>query len=448
MSKTLHTCLLPLLVLFILSGCQRRIIEESSTLPEPSSPPESSSEAESIPSEAEPMDDPFQDISFSAYPGVPGSVVVSYSDPDSDSLLFFNHFFWTDPSHIYLPPEQQEGNGVLVDAENQSLEQVPGYGLYSWDNIAYQDDGILRILSGGTIIKFDRNLNLLSSYQPKEPESHDDVYYISSIHLPSEAVYYIQQNDPEKPLFWRQKGEQAEIAAELPPLRQGESYTDFSVSPSGNKLFFCRQNGLRVNCIFFYDLEAQSVLAATTRPGWENYPAGFFLPRGIWMGEQPVFFVDHEYRDRVQSLAGLNSIELLYGIPLESKAEIFQVPDKESNWAYLSMNGLNIESPSPWNCIEYTAVDRKNNTELTEIVYIRDNETYLSYTVPITSEHTVYFPQVSPDFSYLAYVLYDDELGSRLCIIPTDTLWNPLDWQKLQAEFEKMNHEFLDKNQS
>ena len=427
------------LLLLAFSGCQRRIIEEGSSLLESSSLAESSSKAESISSEPEPPDDPFQDIFFSSLPDVSGSVTVSYPD----SLDFSHHFFWTDPSHIYLFSGQL-ADGVIVNIENSSLKHAPGYISYGWNNIDYQDDYILLSPDECTIIKLDRDLNQIDSYQLKEPEPHDDIYYVSFIHLPSETIYYIQQNDSEKPLLWRQKGEQAEIAAELPPLREGESYSTFKVSPSGDKCFICRDyNSLRTNCIFFLDLKSGSVTSAATRPGWENYPAGFFLPDGKWMGEQPVFLVEHEYRDRVQSLAGLNSTELLYGSPLESKAEVFYNPAKDSNWANVGMSDI-FGCESPWNCIMYETFDRSNKIKQTEFFYFRDNGTCLSYIVPpVTDKQSIHYPQVSPDFSYLAYVFYDNEAGSKLCVIPTENLWEPLDWQKLQMELEKMNHEFL-----
>jgi len=305
------------LILLTFSGCKRRVVDE--TFPSPPPEPSSRSEAESSSSEPVPPEEPFKDIVFSDVPEIPGSAEVSFPWE-----IFSPHFFWVDSTHIYMFPEQCGGDGVMIDIENGSLEPAPGYSLsYGWDNIFYQDDVVLLAYSD-FYLKFDKKMNLLSKDVLSPPEPHDDIYYFSSFHLPSETLYYIEQDDPENPVLWSHKEDKTEIAAELPPLREGESYDNFKISPSGDKLFLCRiYNGLRTNCIFFLDMKSKEIISATTRPGWENYPAGFFQPVGVWMGEQPIFFVDHEYSGRVQALEGFNSVEMMYGIPLESRQKFF-----------------------------------------------------------------------------------------------------------------------------
>lgn len=459
MTKTQwRTVIVGLLILTAFPGCERRIIEESSSLSSnPLLEPSASHEAQSS-SDPVPFDDPFKDITVSDLPEIPGAVEAAFP-----SEMFSPHFFWTDSTHLCLFPAESfpeqidsaqglalpaENEGppkfsLIVDIESRELMQAPEY-YFSWQNIAYQDNCILLETEGTeniTIQKLDNHLNLLSTVSFGSRAEYNDN---CAVHLPSETLYYIEQDDPQSPLLWRKRGEQAEIAAELPSLRGGETYGEFQLSPSGEKLYLYRiYNGMRTNCIFIYDLKTQSVLAAATRAGYENYPAGFWMPAGSWMGEQPVFVIEHDYSGRVQALEGMKSTEVLYGIPPESRAELLYNPDE-----YLCI----LSGPqTPWDCVGCSTMLSADRRIREDRLFYFDTEkdTYLSYHFD-GEKYGLYYPQLSPDYKYLACYLYDhyengQNTTARLAIVPTDALWKPLDWHQVQEEMKQSKDYILSK---
>ena len=435
-----------LLSLAVLAGCTRSLEDFSSAPQEipPAEETESSSQPDSSsPPEDEPVQrDPMPEFVFSAVPEIPGSLELSPTD------LFSQDFCWIDSTRLYLfplEPSFEEAGleyGAIVDIENRTVKQAPGH-TFRWRNIGYQEDGIVLENDSSeflSLYRLDREMNLLSTVFFGSGEEYRYKY---DIHPAAETIYYIQDDDPEKPLLWRRKGEQSEIAAELPPLRAGEEYEQFQLSPDGDMLYLYRiYNGLRVNCIFVYDLDAQALLSATTRPGLERYPAGFWMPVGSWNGDQPFFIVDHEYSGRVQAWEGLNSIELLHGIPPESRAEVFYNPEEiicVMSTPHFGSGG------TPWECVGYSVLLGSNRrTREDRLFYFRpEDNIYLSYAV----SGNACSPQVSPDYRYLAYYRYGEE-GSpaRLCVIPTETFWKPLDWQQFQRDLEEPRDRILAQN--
>jgi len=92
----------------------------------------------------------------------------------------------------------------------------------------------------------------------------------------------------------------------------------------------------------------------------------------------------------------------------------------------------------PWDCVVYSTTDHKNKTDTSELFYFRDTGNYFSFLVPFSKPHTIYYPQVSPDYGFLAYILYEEgqEDSACLCIVPTENLWKPLDWQQVREEMD------------
>ena len=355
-----------------------------------------------------------EDIAFSENPEIPGSLEISYP-----SGMLSGQPLWIDATHIYLQPKKKAVKfGVIADLENRTFTQTPEQ-YFLWTNIGYQNDNIYLVEGGSYVEKRDKNLNLLSSVS-YESEAND---YIYALHPVSETLYYIQQDDPEKPLLCRKKGGESEVMAELPPLGEKEYYHIPSISPSGDKLLFGRiyYEGL-VKIMYFYDIPSDTLSESVCES--ENDQLGFWMPSTIWIGEQPAFLLYHEDEK--------NSNEILFGFPPKSKVQSFYPRNEFTGSIYY-------DNMSPWSCISYT-LDAFNKKPQKKLFYFRDNGTYLSYMPKNQEGFSVFYPQLSPDYGYLSFVTSSDnpDVQEKLCMIPSEPLWKPLDWSQVQAEMDAL----------
>lgn len=353
---------------------------------------------------------------------------ISFSDsleaecPDSINVsfppqMFSTRFLWIDSSHIYLMPGKNTEFGVIIDIERENLVQTAPHKLL-WENVLYQDNCIFLAMNDYTIQKLDKDLNLISLISfGTEAEN-----YICTVHPTSETLYYIQQDDPDNPLLCRKAEDRTEILTKLPPLEGNEHYDYPYISPSGDNIFFSRIHyEFLVPYIYFYNISTDNLIAAACE---DVSGSGFWMPAGSWMGEQPVFLLSYTHEQK-------NINEILCGTSLESKIQSFYYSND------LSVR-LNINLSSPWSCISYKIEDSSNfkNGQNKIFYFNMDNDSYLSCTTE--SNTSIYYPQLSPDYKYLAYFSSPGEQDSlcRICIISTEGLWKPLDWQQVQAVFD------------
>lgn len=426
MKKKVLSVLSALSLLFTLIGCHStpEQVEEVPSTTFASIPPESSSIIESSSNSSLPESSSgeiipllysFDDISFTEIddPEAPGSLAISYPQG-----MFTGQPLWIDSSHIYLQPSKNTDFGVMADVKNRTFTKTPAQ-TFHWVNTIYQDDSLFLIIDDcNTIQKLDRDLNLLPAVSFGQ-EAED---YSSAVDPTSETLYYIR-NDLDTPSLWKKRGDNTEPITELPPLADKEFYAYLQISPSGDKLLFYKiYYEMLAKCIYVYDINTDT-LTETSREN-EDGQSGFWMPSGIWMGEQPVFLLYHEDEQ--------NSNEILYGNPPESKIQSFYDPEE-------SIASLLKDEWNSWGCISYIVIDYQDHFQ-EKIFYFRDNDTYLSRIPQNKGDSTSFYPQLSPDYGYLSYTPSLDNPNTReeLHIISTDNLWKPLDWLQVQAELDKM----------
>lgn len=421
--------LLAFSALLTLTGCHA----QASEAPAPSFtsiPPSSSSvssQTASEPSaspEAPASQYALEDVSFLDDPQNPGSLAVSYPNG-----MFTGKPVWMDSTHIYLEPKGNTGFGVIVDIGNRTFTQAPAFEHKAGLSYAScQDDAVYLVFDDNSIQKRDRSFNLLSSVSFGEEADND----VCTIHPALETLYYIRQDDPEKPVLCRKKDGKTETVTVLPPLGDKEYYYGLQISPSGGKLLFYKiYYEMLAKYIYVYDMNTNT-LEDITHHYEGSTASGFWLPSGMWMGEQPVVLLHHEY-DYSKA-----SNEIRYGIPPESKAEIFYNPLNDKEGVYNPSNDLSCsllnDEISPLSCITFTAGQQDFQQE--GILYFRDNGTYLSY-LP-EKDFSVYYPQLSPDYGWLSFTpsLGGQDDYTQIRLIPTEALWKPLDWKQVQAELD------------
>ena len=417
------------LVFLTFAGCQDNPAESSeitlTSIQKESSPGVSGSGEASAPQYS------LENVVFSENPEIPGSLVVSYP-----SGMFARRPIWIDPSHIYLEPEENTIFGVIADVENRTLSQTPAFRYpYRIDDIAYGDDFVYLLLNDNSVWKMDENFNPVSTEYYKD-------YNDFAVYMPSGTIYFFQQDNTEKPVLCRKNAHgQPETVRELPSFGDKDFYAYPQISPSGDKLlFYMVHYEMTAKYIYVYDIKTDTLTDITHQYEYAVTP-GFWAPDGMWMGEQPIIFLYHEY-DNFNS-----SHEILYGIPLERKAESFYNPLNDEKGEYNPQNDLQcslmIDGVSYLDCAAFTA-GCPNMPEISrqKIFYFRDNGTYFSYTSQDTG-NSVSCPQLSPDYGYLSFITASDSQNVRenLCIIPTEPLWKPLDWEQVQEEMDAVVRE-------
>lgn len=419
--KKILSGLLAVSAVLIFPGCQPTPEESSGTsFVSLSSVPKSSSHAEPPAPHYS-----LNEVCFSNNPQNDSPLVVSYPKG-----MFSPKSIWIDSAHIYLEPDKNSEIGAIVDIENKTITQAPAYNL-RWNNISYCNNFIYLSMNDATIQKMDSNFNLVSSISfDLHPE---DIFY-SAFYAPTESLYYIDQDrSTGKATLCLKKGEQVEPVIELPTLSKNEFYQSPQISPSGDKIFFYRvTHEFLVTQIYFYDVKTNT-LTSTTRENGDGKIAGFWMPSGSWMGEQPIFMLFHEHD------GGQNSNEIIYGNPPEAKAQ-----------AFYKRNDLNVglfkDELSPWSCATYIAHSTAEpDTFQAKFFYFRDNKTFLSYQ-PEKNQSTPYV-QLSPDYNYLSCILSPEEQDTvgQLLVFPTKNLWKPLDWQQIQVELDGIIYEISSK---
>ncbi len=417
-------------------GCQNELASVSETTftsiqPEPSSSVSSSvtaassetSSASSSDAELPGQGFSLDDVAFSSGE----ETVISYP-----SEMFSTAFIWLDPTHIYLEPENGVEFALIADIENRTFTQAPVQRA-RLEKIAYGDDSISLFLSDDalTLQKRDKNFNLISSVSfASEAEKYN---YVCAVEPASESLYYIQQDDPQKPVLCRKRGGKDEVIKELPALGDKEFYDGLDVSPSGDKVFFYKvYYEMLVKYIYIYDIKT-GAMTETTHHYEGAVSPGFWMPEGVWMGEQPVFLLHHEY-DSTRC-----SEEIRYGIPPEMRTEVLFDPDSGCQATMANHRG------SSWSCVIFSAYLAQPYTCRDILFYFKDGGTYLSHAV----DKNCYYPQLSPDEKYLAYSSYAQgrEDVKEIAILPTGNLWKPLDWAQVQAEMDGAFSEMSARNE-
>ena len=365
------------------------------------------------------------EVSFSDNPENTGSLEVNFPKG-----MFSYKPIWIDSTHIYLQPGKNTEFGAIANIENKTITQAPAYQL-AWNNIAYQNGFVYLSMNDTTIKKMDGSFQLVSDISfDLHPE---DIFY-SAFYAPTESLYYIEQDlSTGKASLCLKKGAHTETVAELPDLGKKEFYQSPQISPSGDEIFLYRVlHEFVVTQIYFYDIQTGSLTTAMPENGGEK-TGGLWMPSGSWIGEQPIYMVYHEHDD------GRNSNEILYGNPIETKAQSFYKGEE------LDI-GLYKDELSPWSCVTYTVRSIADpNTLQEKFFYFRDDGTYLSYQ-PKKNIWTPYV-QLSPDCKYLSCIPDPGEHDTtgKLLILPTESMWKPLDWQQIQTELDEAVMEISEK---
>lgn len=358
------------------------------------------------------------DIAISENPEIPGSLEVSYPNG-----MFSVKPVWIDSTHIYLEPDENIEFGAIIDIKSRTITQAPAHQLY-WNNIAYGGESIFLLMNDNTVQKMDKNFNLVST---TSFGAEGENMFFSVPYMPTETLYYIQQDGNTGKASLCQKREvQTEVLTELPPLTGNEFYQSPQISPSGDNLFFYQvAREFLVTQIYFYDIKS-NMLTASVRENEDGSMEGFWMPYGSWIGERPIFLLFHEYED------GQNSNEILYGNPPKAWINSFYPRDE----FYVD---LLKDEFSPWSCVIYNVrtntSDKNARSFRNSFFYFKDDNTYLSCF--LEEGISVYYPQLSPDYGMLSYCSFKEgDVSIKLHIIPTESLWKPLDWAKVQEEMD------------
>lgn len=356
-----------------------------------------------------------ESISFAENKEMPGSVTISYP-----TEMFSDQPVWMDSTHIYLEPDESTPFGAIADIETRTLTQTEAVRFpYIISEIAYGEDGVYLHLGDSYVWKMDKNFN------PVSKDSYEE-YNDFAVHMPTGTLYYFQQEDAAKPALYRKTaGGQPELLQELPALGDRDFYSALQVSPSGDKvLFYMIHYEMTAKYIYVYDTKADTLTEIS--PHYENGgEQGFWAPEGIWMGEQWAVLLNYEYdNDKCSS-------EIRYGIPPESGAGVFYNP-QDGVQCSLMLMGL-----SYLDCAIFEGhLINGGEREKQKLFYFRDDGTYLSY----TGEGNCYYPRLSPDYKYLIYSAASQvrEGYGEVCVVPTESLWKPLDWAQVKAEMDGM----------
>ena len=355
------------------------------------------------------------DVSFAENPEVPGSLTISYP-----AQMFSAQPVWIDSTHIYLEPDDNTSFGVIADIEAQTLTQTEAVRFpYLISDIAYDEENVYLHLGDSYVWKMDKN------FKPVSQDSYEE-YNNFAIHMPTGTLYYFQQDDSAKPVLYRKTaGGQPELLKELPALGDRDFYSALQVSPSGDKvLFYMIHYEMNAQYIYVYDTKTDTLTEIS--PHYENSEEqGFWAPEGIWMGEQWAVLLNHEYD------ANKCSAEIRYGIPPESGAEAPYNPQDGAQYSLMLMGSSYLE------CAIFEGhLINGGEREMQKLFYFRDDGTYLSY----TGEGNCYYPRLSPNYQYLAYSAAPQvrEGYGEVCVIPTESLWKPLDWAQVKAEMDGM----------
>lgn len=403
--------------LLVFAGCQN--VSAGSEPAFTSIQPGSSSVAE-----ASAPQDTFGDISFAESPEMPGSLAITYP-----AGMFSAQPVWVDATHLYLKPGDNTDFGIIADIETRTLTQTEAFRYpYNISGVAYGEDCIYLHLGDSYVWKMDK------SFKPVSQESYEE-YNDFAVHMPTGTLYYFQQEDSaagKAALYRKAAGGQPELLKELPDLGDKDFYSSLQVSPSGDKLlFYMIHYELNVKYIYVYDTKTDTLTEITHQYENSTVP-GFGAAEGMWMGEQPVILLNHEY-DNFKA-----SSEIRYGIPPELKVEAFYNPLNDKKGVYNPENdiqcSLRLMRSSYLDCAIFEGHGAETGRQ--KLFYFRDNGTYLSY----SGEGECDYPQLSPGYQYLVYsaAAQGREGYGEVCVIPTENLWKPLDWPQVQGEMEEM----------
>jgi len=327
--------------------------------------------------------------------------------------IWSTRYYWINEDRMLLfrkEDAQAERSALLFDHDTNLVRTVSNAPVeLSYDN-QYSTDatGIHFFMEDGVLRHYDQDLNFLGETTFLQQRNKFDC----ALDFQSETLYYLENGD----LYQEQNGK-VQLLAELPESADHSFSHALELSDDKKHLIFrtAVYEAQNTDSLLDYNLETGTLTELTD---------DIFDPQIGWVKGQPLIYTYSEDVERTVT-------SVRYGY---EQTDVLQFVRFKDNVLYEESLNMDMQHGI---CLIYTRRWKEDPTQY-RIACIREDGSYFIYHGEHARNDLICYPSLSPDQSHLSFIIAEEEILT-LHLVPTEGLWQPLDWNALQQELFPKN---------